>query len=1269
MFVLGVLSSILILPSTVVVSPEFNVVLVQGSAARWGLLVLLLGIPLAAAFSLHAFRTLFDYPNRLRWWSIAGLGVGIWAVRSVTLLNVESEVRVYSYLFLSPPFVVWMVFCCLEIGFIFLRLRSALVRGLVGTVLGATVGSWIVQHLSEPTDPWIITFWEKASWFVLPVSAAWLAWSLTWITRRRTVVFTQATRARVLLTSSAGVAAAIATVLLAMKLGGAIPARWAFLALLLWFCSVLVAVISELLSSYKKYKDKLPSLLNWGTILSQGSGPLLVLCHMFFLADMFFFGRFRPLTDLLLIFIIWFFLVEVIAGRPLSSVLKHPSLDHIWSAKSPARAIAKGIYKQIEKAGTHLRNLLRGIFSANSKSGAILKTLAGVAILIFLAELPDAGKLVIKPLNDKSLAGGCEAAGGEKGKDCAKDLGRSVSEQVANTIGLLGRELQPEVTVLVGTRDRKVIILNAASGGLEAEVKQELKIGDTTIPLGFLQTPARWLFGIQVISGSIQPRGSGLILLAASSIGGSWEAHASYGASGTGTEAVSQGNKEAQGDSSRQSKRAAAKGRAPRNEVQQLSKKPGEPGDDEGCRGPESSCLAAHLAEELAYKILVSQPSLVKMGMTSSWQALRHFRNGLAAWHQVENSPEDYDDRITAIREFREAIKIDPKFALAYYKLGHALNKDYQPASAIEAFRSSVEVNPDFVAGRLALAQTLYDFGNYKLQLPALIAESELFEPSYSQEMNVRQQDEARRYWESVVALPDVRKNSTDQGVAYYGLCRYYFLKRNRTPHDRYLAYYYCRRADAIYDMLPAQLTSDPDTKSLQAAIFNMLGVVIDDTTETNEVSGNWQCNAEAIVRVDIPTEGVGLTPVPMHHPRRPGPNTRHALGYYSRALQLTPEDDILRCNVAATAEALDNTAPMEQLRQDASMHELLGEALLGRAKELTTIESAPAFYRAALAEFEQAVELSPSSPDAMNNYGYGFWEWRLRWFDKKPPDGPEPAIAHRAEELARNGLHLVQGKISLAKEAIFEDTLGEVLLGEGRPEEALVVLQDAYHKSPKHAFYNEVRWDLAKAYVCVTDNDRLSKLPAGEAHDFWTEATGFFNEIRTLESSREMRPFTKISASLDPARLLQPCSWRMGFMIEREPKEGGRFLLARSAPIYGHEAPCNSSGVWADVLDSNKKLAEGRFVLHFWGGGIDERVSTGSPTGADDIPLAPRPPNTHFYYLAQLENEDQEPLSSIYYIKTFKEDGKSCRRNGIHLQFIRQPERNKAKIQVVASK
>ena len=89
--------------------------------------------------------------------------------------------------------------------------------------------------------------------------------------------------------------------------------------------------------------------------------------------------------------------------------------------------------------------------------------------------------------------------------------------------------------------------------------------------------------------------------------------------------------------------------------------------------------------------------------------------------------------------------------------------------------------------------------------------------------------------------------------------------------------------------------------------------------------------------------------------------------------------------------------------------------------------------------------------------------------------------------------------------EANVRSTLGEVLLGRGHPFYAIRQLEAAREMAAKHPMMNEVRWDLALAYLCADrTEDRAQEL---------------LHDIRMSEAGREFRPFSDLRDRLGALR------------------------------------------------------------------------------------------------------------------------------------------------------
>jgi serine/threonine-protein kinase len=73
-----------------------------------------------------------------------------------------------------------------------------------------------------------------------------------------------------------------------------------------------------------------------------------------------------------------------------------------------------------------------------------------------------------------------------------------------------------------------------------------------------------------------------------------------------------------------------------------------------------------------------------------------------------------------ALDAYREAIRLNPGFALAWYEIGIVYRKLGKTADAISAYREAIRLNGDFAEPHCNLAQLLRDQGKYEEALPLL---------------------------------------------------------------------------------------------------------------------------------------------------------------------------------------------------------------------------------------------------------------------------------------------------------------------------------------------------------------------------------------------------------------------------------------------------------------------------------------------------------------------------------------------------------------------
>src|ERR1019366_2070618 len=110
------------------------------------------------------------------------------------------------------------------------------------------------------------------------------------------------------------------------------------------------------------------------------------------------------------------------------------------------------------------------------------------------------------------------------------------------------------------------------------------------------------------------------------------------------------------------------------------------------------------LIDKAAFDIANADPSFAALGLTKNWKAYTFFRSGLHRWDCFQ-SHQHQADLHEAIRYFRQSAEEDSQFAPAFYRLGIALQKAGDLDSAVQAFKQSVDANPNFVQAQTAEAQ------------------------------------------------------------------------------------------------------------------------------------------------------------------------------------------------------------------------------------------------------------------------------------------------------------------------------------------------------------------------------------------------------------------------------------------------------------------------------------------------------------------------------------------------------------------------------------
>jgi tetratricopeptide (TPR) repeat protein len=654
----------------------------------------------------------------------------------------------------------------------------------------------------------------------------------------------------------------------------------------------------------------------------------------------------------------------------------------------------------IDKASMTLRNGMRTtgerlgkIFSLPTNWTAVIKLLVLVILLVAVNEIQNRGKTIIQPF---------QAIGFQ---DTAA-LMNSANDRLINDLSILNQELQPIIIFPTSSGAVKKRIDYVQAGNIssfEASLNNsgEFELGTVRIPANVLVSPVQglvrpWL-KVRIVNGSLISNGNRYVLLVNTSDGGTWIAQPTT------------------------------------NEKFDLQQD------------------LPDLVEQMAFLMLSSEESLQNYGLTKDWRAFLSFRTGVKDIQSYETK-HDYDALASGIESFRTATLEDPDFALAYYRLGLALQQNRQPWQAEDALRMGLTLNPESIPLKNALAYHLYFFDSYTPLSPAVLHTQE----KLTEQMKMDKKLQARRLWHQIVNLPDSQVLPADRASAYLGLCN-----AALDNGARYIAYFYCFKSHTLLERLPKDQQSLDKVRQADASALNNLGVIIyyRDTSTPKRID-DWVCDPK-----ENKTYSYNLA------------YASSALNYYQKALELQPQDSVIRCNAALTALLLGNHQRMIELRQSAQAHYVLGAKYLDQAKrEPADAKSPSSYYREALLEFKQAIDLNPTYHEALNGFAYTYWVFRLHWPQEdinklgvKNLDTLPPYYADKAFRLAKMQQNDYQ-------EMLYAATKAEVSMANGDFQTARAIL--LAQKVPDSYILDEIRWDLAQSSLCLMEvgTDEVNK-------------------------------------------------------------------------------------------------------------------------------------------------------------------------------------------------
>jgi tetratricopeptide (TPR) repeat protein len=711
---------------------------------------------------------------------------------------------------------------------------------------------------------------------------------------------------------------------------------------------------------------------------------------------------------------------------------------------------------------------------------AIIKTLILFLLLLALNDALNYGKTFIQPFQVTGL-------------EADQIHADSTGDLLINQLGLLYQQLQPDILIpslASGNQKRnqdpnnkpkstpKYIRASENNSAFDAvqATSQTIKIGSAEIPLGVftdpLQTTFRPRLKIRTIGGSIYKESDKVILSGNVSDGRAWIIQ----------------------------------------------------------RDIDSEDAVNSMMEELAFQIISSEDGYDNLGMTNSWAAFESFRAGMDLIKKFEID-QDYDALMTSITEFRKATRLDPQFALAYYRLGLSLQTSQQPGLAERALNQGLMVKQDFLPLMNALAYHLYFFNSYQPTSPAYLKIASTASESDETDSDEYRKNRAREMWIKIITTPGAQVSLPDRASAYHGLCLDSFYSINSIENQNYrLAFFYCYKAHSLYERLPQELRAAAAVRQANAYALNLMGVFISHldprTHRRNIATDDWFC-----MPIDKNDKFWDFHPT----------YARASLGYYDKALNLL-EDPVIRCNAAISAWLTGNNQPMEILKKSSNAHFWL-------AYQFQEIKD----YRSALMEYQKAIDLDPLNRDALNNFAYTYWLYRL----SEPKEDLENlgfvGVA-QVEEYVHRAIRLAKAEQDYFSEVVYTSTLVEVLNSKGRYQEAIdailplistenVTSQSSMSEKifafetliPDHWIFNEVRWDLAQSLLCLPSSAETIKTNAS-VEELNNLAGVLFETIRQIEQHHDYQAFTQaaISSWLNPESLFTICSEQATVLISK---------------------------------------------------------------------------------------------------------------------------------------
>ena len=116
--------------------------------------------------------------------------------------------------------------------------------------------------------------------------------------------------------------------------------------------------------------------------------------------------------------------------------------------------------------------------------------------------------------------------------------------------------------------------------------------------------------------------------------------------------------------------------------------------------------------EHLQSIINLYTQGLLQQALSESSQMLERFPNSIVLYNIAGASNAGLMQFDDAIDIYKQALKIKPDYAEAYYNMGIALKDKGDPEAAIDSYKQALKIKPDYAEAYYNMGNVLKDKGN-----------------------------------------------------------------------------------------------------------------------------------------------------------------------------------------------------------------------------------------------------------------------------------------------------------------------------------------------------------------------------------------------------------------------------------------------------------------------------------------------------------------------------------------------------------------------------